>query len=154
MFSIKVDASDLKKFEEVDLLSLRIAVGDAIAQEAILPMFRANPFQAHAPQPFVSDKQRKFFFWALRNDRIEVPYKRTGAINVLWEVTTLSNGNTKVASKRKNAKYVIGESAEQSRYHAGNWLSVTEVAEQVEAGPGQGIAERVLTDMLNKAGLT
>lgn len=154
MFSIKVDTSDLKKFDEVDLLSLRIAIGDAIAQEAILPMFRANPFQTHAPQPFVSDKQRKYFFWALRSDRIEVPYKRTGAINVLWEVTTMANGNTKVASKRKKAKYVIGERDEQSRYHAGNWLSVDEVAEQVEAGPAQAIAERVLTELLNKAGLT
>lgn len=154
MFTIKVDASDLQKFEQVDLLTYKIAVGDAVAEEAVLPLFRNNPMQTHAPQPFKTDKSRRFFFAALRKGKIKVPYERTDAINVSWEVTTMANGNTKIANKRKNAKYVIGERTEQSAYHAGNWPSVDDVAEQVEAGPAHDIAERILTDMLNKAGLT
>lgn len=154
MFTIKIDASDLQKFDKLDLLEFKIAVGDAIAEEAVLPMFRSNPSQTHAPQPFVSAKSRRYFFWALRNEKIHVPYQRSGAINALWEVTTLSNGNTKVASKRKGAKWVIGENKEQARYHAGNWPSVNDVAESVEGGPARDIAERILVEMLDKAGLT
>lgn len=153
MFTVKVDTSDLKKFDDIDLLDYRINVGDAIAQEAVLPMFRANPPQTHAPQPFVSDKQRRYFFAALRKGKIQVPYIRTGAINALWEVTTMANGNTKVRSTRKGAKWVIGENTEQSRYHAGNWPSVNDVAEIVEGTQAHDIAQRVLEEMIQKAGL-
>lgn len=34
------------------------------------------PSASHRPQPFVSSKQRRFFFWALKAGKIEVPYRR------------------------------------------------------------------------------
>lgn len=36
-------------------------------------------------QPFQSDKQRRWFFWALNGGMIDVPYKRTGELSGNWK---------------------------------------------------------------------
>ena len=34
---------------------------------------------------WVSDRQRRWFFWALKEGKIEVPYKRTGTLGRSWQ---------------------------------------------------------------------
>lgn len=153
MITIKVDAADLEaKMANLDRLQMQIDIGDAIAEEAVLPTFRKYPSPTGAKQPFKSDKSRRFFFAALKKGTIQVPYRRTQALAALWEVTQTGNTTT-VRSTRKNAKLVIGMKDEQSKYHAGNWPSVEDVARDVEAQQAEPIGERVVQEHLKKAGL-
>lgn len=69
-------------------------------------------------------KQRRYFFWALKEGKIQVPYQRTGQLKgaltaelKLVEdhaVLTLSIPESNSASKY--APYLIGSPAQQSRY--------------------------------------
>jgi len=34
---------------------------------------------------WVSDRQRRWFFWALKEGKIEIPYKRTGTLGRSWQ---------------------------------------------------------------------
>ena len=34
---------------------------------------------------WASDRQRRWFFWALREGKIEIPYKRTGTLGRSWQ---------------------------------------------------------------------
>ena len=46
-----------------------------------------QPAQLHQPQPFKSVAQRNWFFWALKNGIIQVPYVRTRNFTNSWEVS-------------------------------------------------------------------
>jgi hypothetical protein len=68
---------------------------------------------------FVSAKQRKFFFWALRTGRIEVPYRRGLSPNserLAQRWTAVQRGlSTIVGNNASYAPYVQGN--RQSAYH-------------------------------------
>jgi hypothetical protein len=46
-----------------------------------------QPAQLHQPQPFKTVAQRNWFFWALKNGIIQVPYVRTRTFTNSWEVS-------------------------------------------------------------------
>ena len=63
MLEMKVDVfitDALKKLDEFDQGKWARDVGEAIAEEQVLPFFRQYPEQTHNPFPFVSDKQRRY----------------------------------------------------------------------------------------------
>lgn len=37
--------------------------------------------------PFFSEKQRRWFFWALKSGRLTLPYKRTNKLKNAWRIT-------------------------------------------------------------------
>lgn len=156
MLTIEVDVNITDAITKLDAINQgewARKIGDELAEEQILPFFRDYPPQTHAPQPFRSDKSRRFFFAALRRGTITVPYRRSMGIAALWEVTTVNLYTTRIRSTRKNAKYVIGELDEQSPYHAGNWKSVTTVAQFVEDNKARWVAEGVISDEIHALGL-
>lgn len=62
---------------------------------------------------FVSAKQRAFFFWALKNGRINVPYRRTQALRRGWK--QIGRGrNSIIANETPYSPFVMG-AGEQSR---------------------------------------
>lgn len=78
------------------------------------------PPQTNKPQPFKTAKQRRFFFWALANGIITVPYRRTGRLANSWSARQNSLGNWSIANSTSYAHWVVDRSS-QSGYHAGNW---------------------------------
>lgn len=77
---------------------------------------------------FVSEKQRRWFFAALRSGELEIPYKRTGALRRAWRV--VGAGRTGfIANDRPGAGFVMGDI--QSR-HEGlvGWKKVEEVLQK------------------------
>ena len=89
------------------------------------------PPASRRPQPFKSDKQRRFFFWALGKGIIEVPYPRTNyMVRSLSGVNSDSVRNVKpignhgyegqFGTRTEYAPLVIGEHT-QARYHKGTW---------------------------------
>lgn len=86
------------------------------------------PPQTNAPQPFKTDKQRKFFFAALKDGRIKVPYQRTRTLAEGWEIqrTPSAQRNSQGYSLTNAVAYaemVHGNAygAGQIAYHRGNW---------------------------------
>lgn len=89
--------------------------------------------------PFKSDKQRRFFFWALRTGEIEVTYRRgespgSQTFGRRWTIRTSNRGLT--AEVGNNAAYgmLLMDKERQSKYHAAvGWTTTDDViAEETE----------------------
>lgn len=80
-------------------------------------------------QPFKTAKQRRFFFAALADGRIRVPYQRTGNLGRSWRAGVVMTGGgltITVGNTTAYAPYVQG--SQQSGYHRGNWQTVSELS--------------------------
>jgi len=86
---------------------------------------------------FVSPKQRKYFFWALREGIIKVPYERTGNYGRAWQVVKGNENTWRLVGNlsgggRDYLKYVGGNAygKEQARIHQGRWRLVRATVDQ------------------------
>jgi len=120
----------------------RLASGQAyregVAEAAAHVKSRAAvyPPVRRQPQPFKTDRQRRFFFAALRSGEITVPYARKGAGGGLaggWTVIFTSGGmGAVVANAVSYGPYVMGTQS-QAQYHAGNWKTEQGIAQEAES---------------------
>lgn len=78
------------------------------------------PPQSGRPQPFRTDKSRRYFFWALREGLISVPYRRTGRLANSYRVEKEGRARYTITNSAPYAPLVVGKGS-QARYHAGNW---------------------------------
>lgn len=111
----------LKQFATKELLR-------EVARRLALELGDIDPFkyppQTNAPMADLwTDKQRRYFFAALRDGRIQVPYKRTNTLKNSIEYRVTFQGDQTVtisgvipdgSKASRYAKYVVGR--EQSRY--------------------------------------
>lgn len=85
------------------------------------------------PQPFVSEKQRRYFFAALRDGTIKVPYRRSKHLNRSFGDGPVAQdgGLTQVIGTTASyAPFVVGVQS-QSRYMRGlGWQSAADVVEK------------------------
>jgi hypothetical protein len=89
------------------------------------------PAARRRPQPFKSDRQRRFFFAALREGRIQVPYRRTGTLGRRWTTEVSADGRRGVVGN--NTPYApLVQGPQQAAYHSGNWQTTAEVARDEE----------------------
>ena len=74
---------------------------------------------------FKSDKQRRYFFWALSNGVLQVPYVRTGKLGQSWNTRITETGSGMVGKVGTNMKYAkwVQSAESQARIHQGNWLT-------------------------------
>lgn len=92
---------------------------------------RYPPSPEGRPQPFKTDKQRRYFFWALRNGKITVPYRRTGTAGRKWTTEVSLDGRTgRVGNNVPYGRVLYDESYEKySHYHAETgWPTIQKVA--------------------------
>ena len=80
-------------------------------------------------QTFQSDKQRRWFFWALNSGAISVPYSRTQGLAQGWhKVRTGLSGY--IVNNTPGAVYVMGE-RKQSRHEAMvGWKKPSEIIKE------------------------
>lgn len=86
--SVTIDASEaiagLSGMENLAPLTNGLALGAEYLREQVVRL----PTQfSHRHIPEWTDKQRKWFFWALRTGKIQVPYTRKGALAASWVVS-------------------------------------------------------------------
>lgn len=86
---------------------------------------------------FVSTKQRRFFFWALKHNVIRVPYKRTKTLSRATTNKTVTSGNRITTTVGINltmapyAPYVVGPAGVQSAEMATRgWSRIDELAKK------------------------
>ncbi len=87
------------------------------------------PPQRNAPQPFKTERQRRWFFWALRTGVISVPYKRTGILASSWRATKQSWSHWVIENSASYAALVVGRD-EQALYHKGHWWIAQDLIEE------------------------
>lgn len=104
----------LRRPMEASLLSLQDALTD----------YPGPPMRPY-PKMLRTEKQRRWFFWALKQGLIQVPYQRTGKLGQswTWKVDTTSTGlRGEIGTNMSYAKWVQHQPT-QARIHRGNWLT-------------------------------
>ncbi len=122
----------IKSLEELRPVAGRIKAAAAHVKGKLMQY----PSARHGRQPFKTEKQRRYFFYALNAGIIEVPYRRgqsPGSRNLKqsWAVAFYNEGLT--AEIGNNAPYgpVVQGAAQQSQYHRDTgWQTDQDVAEQ------------------------
>lgn len=110
--------------------------GLVAAGRIVLAAEQVYPSASSRPQPFKTDKSRRWFFWALRNGLIQVPYVRTQALASSWVLHT--DSTTQVTVGTEYDKAPLMKSARQTAYHrVTGWETAAASAIRVE---GQAVA--------------
>ena len=103
----------------------------------------------HRPQPFKTEKQRRFFFWALRNDIIEVPYRRGQSPgsedhSQSWTVKGMKGGLQQVIGSDTSYGPLLQDADRQASYHKETgWKTTDEVIEEKEEQVLKAIQRKV-----------
>lgn len=114
------------------LRQLRVNWGDVVqkagraAAEKVLEVAKVYPSPSRRAQPFVSNKQRRFFFAALRDGRITVPYRRTNALASAWTISPTGAG-ADATNAHPHAAFVYNP---QVAYHKGTWPTEQAIADK------------------------
>lgn len=133
-FTIEVDISEVER----KLDAVPNAVPDGIMAGAIHVKGKVAeyPPQAHLTRasvygkPFVSDKQRRWFFAVGIH---QTPYRRTSTLAKRWTITQTMGGWTAIIDNNTPYGHFVQGSSNQSLYHkAQGWQRTDEVAQQEE----------------------
>jgi hypothetical protein len=87
------------------------------------------------PQPFKTEKQRRYFFYALKAGLIKVPYRRTGTAGRKWTTQVSPDGRTGKVGNNVPYGRVLHDSSYKmySHYHqATGWPTIQKVAKSEE----------------------
>lgn len=91
------------------------------------------PPPSRKPQPFKTERQRRFFFAALRDGRIVVPYRRTGQLgrSMQWEIVSQGPAEYRgrYGTNLAYAPLVISDDR-QAGYHRGTWYTMKTIQER------------------------
>ena len=153
MFKAKIDASDLqKKMAQVTGPDLTRSIAQKVADEAVVPELAKEPFRAqpYKKMQFVSAKQRAFVMAAIKDGRIEVPYRRTGKIGMSEKIQTTNGIDVVVPAEYSDLVRTRGR---QARYHSPLWDDTETISKRLEADVVEVIATAAVVEALQKAGL-
>jgi hypothetical protein len=94
--------------------------------------------------PWVSERQRRYVLWAIRNGIIEVPYKRTRRYAQGWKIAKVQGGY-RLSNSVPYSKWVGGgaRGEPQARIHQGRWLTFRGAVEDAVKGLPEEISMRV-----------
>lgn len=91
------------------------------------------PSARRRKQPFKTARQRRFFFAALADGRIRVPYQRTGRLGRGWRVgVTNLTGGLSITVENAVPYWDRVQGARQAPYHRGNWKTLSELSRGLE----------------------
>lgn len=125
-------AAEVKGLDQVFKRLDRLAAHDVLRtpmEASMISLFNfmaeETPGPPHRPYPKMlrTARQRRYFFWALAQGIIKVPYVRSGKMQQswTWDVSTSADGvHGKVGTNYKSAPYVQSKQL-QARIHQGNW---------------------------------
>lgn len=154
MFKAKIDASDLqKKMAQVTGPDLTRSIAQAVAKEAVVPELAKEPFRAqpYKKMQFVSAKQRSFVMAAIKDGRIQVPYRRTGKIGISEQQQTTNGIDVIVPVEYSD---LVRTKGRQAKFHDPLWPTTEAIAAKLESDVVEVIATAAVIEALQKAGLT
>jgi hypothetical protein len=132
---------DVQGLEELNRKMARFPddIQGAITEQ--VASYLLNVFQTEQPTPnhsitraraypetgdgFFTPKQRKWFFWALRNGIIQVPYRRTQATRRAWHI--IGNGKNAMVANETAGAFFSKDNDRQARLNAlVGWTKISE----------------------------
>lgn len=116
--------------------------------EAALTTYPAPPSSYR--MRFKSDRQRRWFFAALRSGRITVPYRRSMTLARGWVlrfIEGVSEFRVEVANRVPYLPFVMGP-GKQADIHRGRWQTTAQVAQKVNIAIA-GDFTRAIKDWIN-----
>lgn len=135
MSDIQIEGLD-RLLTKLDRISSLRVLAPPMAQS----LSRLNSFMDDYPperkrsQPFKSDKQRRFFFAALRDGRIVVPYHRTGLLGRTWQMRVQITAQQVIGVLSNDTPYgpfVQAPPPTQAAYHQGNWRTTDDAVQKL-----------------------
>lgn len=131
-------------------------LGTAHMQQVLRPPMEASllsledaltdyPTKSTGKVRFKTAKQRRYFFWALKQGVITVPYKRTGKLGQswTWKVTATSSGLRGEVGTNMSYAHWVQRQGTQARIHRGNWLTDYGAVEQHRAEIGRRFRDAI-----------
>ena len=85
-------------------------------------------------QTFVSDKQRRWFFAALRSGELQIPYVRTRTLRNQWVIADAPGGDVILRNYTDYAKWVQQGSTQSRMMTLRGWQTEDDVTAQNAAG--------------------
>ena len=129
---ITVDISEV--LDKLDPRKMQAAVENGLkaAGDLVRADIKKYPGrQSSGPQQWKSERQRRWFFAALRRGEIQVPYRRTGKLGQSWTRTIEKGGRWPAAVIGTNRAYApwVQDEERQAPMHARNtWPTAQGVA--------------------------
>lgn len=130
-----------------------LAQGQAYARgiatgATIIKSFMADyPAQIHKPQPFKTDKQRRYVMWALKNGVLSFPYKRGGSgsqrLGARWTIVFTNNGLGAIISNNASYAAMVQKEGAQVSYHDGNWQTDQDAIDEKSGEIVQAIEDEI-----------
>ena len=151
---IKIEGLDkaIRKCEKIGKLDVIKAGMKEAADHVKGKLGKSNyPPRKYLPQPFKTDKSRRFFFAALKDGRIQVPYRRgqkpmSEDLGLSWTIKARKGGLQQVVGN--NVSYgPLVQGDEQSGYmKAIGWKNTDQIAKAESAA-----VNKILSETINKA---
>jgi hypothetical protein len=138
MLRLDVDADDaLRQLDKANYFRA-LRGGIAAALRDARTVVEDTPPQIRKPvAKYWTPKQRRWFFAALREGRIDVPYRRgispgSQRITGQWKDSIEAGGTVGVLTNSVPYGKYLYDPAMQSKYHAGNWKNTEEMARLIK----------------------
>ena len=96
------------------------------------------------PQPFKTERQRRWFFYALREGLITVPYTRTGLLANSWRTKREGWADWVIENSAIYGALVVGR-GKQASYHQNHWW----IAEDVIEKDTPDLTRRITKDLMD-----
>jgi hypothetical protein len=119
----------LKSFERDHVLGAAVnEVGEKLLDKLrTYPPYRYVSRRAAYGQPFFSDRQRRWFFAALRDGTLKIGDNRTGKLRQGWRMEEVKPTERRLFNEVAYASYVQGERNDQARQpKLVGWLTISE----------------------------
>ncbi len=82
-------------------------------------------------RPFESDRQRRYFFAALKDGRIQVPYRRSMRLGQEWTARPFGATGAEVANRMPYAQWVQGERSQSRMMQMIGWPTLERTARKM-----------------------
>jgi len=112
-----------------DMGQIQTDILEEFAEEDVVRFLRNPrnyyPRQVHRRMRIFSERQRRFFWWALRTGRIQVPYRRTYNMASAWHAGR--KGKSVQVYNHSDAAFWTMHNSRQSYHHRGNWPTISDI---------------------------
>lgn len=147
--SVKIDVSQATQaLDRVGDAGNPQRIANAVADQVVIPNLAKYPPASGKKQPFKSDKSRRFFFAALADGSLQVPYHRTGDLGASYEKEPIPDGLA-LRSSLASAEFTRGPG--QAEYHKNTWITHEDIALQSESDAAL-VATAELVEIIGDAG--
>lgn len=103
---------------------------NVLVKQEIPPQKRVTRRSVYG-KPFESERQRRWFFWALKHSIIDVPYRRRGrhgGIATQWHIRVKSkNEGIVLYNDDEGAKYVYGDATQNRLIQRIGWKTIGQI---------------------------